>query len=85
MIFYGNIALILILFTDNFYLVLVPIALFLFSYNYVLSLESIEEIIKIMVCFSNDVWRLYQNTGLVVLYNFLFYLFSYKKYLKNEC
>lgn len=84
MIFYGNISLILILFTDNFYLVLVPIALFLFSYNYVLSLESIEGIIKIMVCFSNDVWRLYQNTGLVILYNFLFYLFSYKKYLRSE-
>lgn len=84
MIFYGNLSLILILFTDNFYLVIIPISSFLFSYNYMLSLVNVNGFFKLIICFSSKTWRLYQSEGLVVLYNILLFLISYKKYLKNE-
>lgn len=84
LIFYGNLALLIILKTDNFYFVFIPIAIFIFSYNYILSQEKITGILKYIICLFSDTWRLYQRYGFVILTNIIIFIIIYKIYLKNE-
>lgn len=85
MIFYGNVSLILILLTDNFYLILIPITVYLFSYNYILSHGKIEGVLKMVISLNPSMWRLYQEYGLVFFLIFLLIIGSLKIYLENEC
>lgn len=83
MIFYGNVSLLIILIFDNFYSVIVPLSLFLFSYN---SSNSQSDIfIKYIISFNSKNWRLNQKYGFVIMINMLLIFLSFKIYLKNEC
>ena len=85
MLFYGNITLILVLLFDNFYCVLLPLTIFLLSYNYTISQGESLNMLQIIITFNYKTWRLSQNYGIVIAINLMNVFISHKIYLKNEC
>ncbi len=83
MIYYGNISLILIILFDNFYLSLIPIALFLFTIN--LFTEKINLFCKLfIVSMKADGWVLWQSIGQALFIVFILFFVSVILYNKKD-